>query len=298
MYKCEICGKEFSSLGRHLRSHKITMEDYKKKYGNYNAPDKDPNLIECPICGKYNFNNLKSHVKKIHNLTSEEFDKLYPGYICFTEEYHKQCSDACKKSLESQLSNPEKWSETRKKAAKTYDENHPGLRSRSAKIAHANVKEQLKEWWSDPEYRKKMSDKCKKQHENGLTEIVVRSANNGTRKYLFNGSICTKMRSSWEVSLAMKMDELGIEFKYEPFSIKYDMDGETRKYYPDFYINKLNLILEVKPEHEYELTINECKRKACINLGYNYEFCSISDIKNFKIFWENVLERNKSDACF
>lgn len=42
MIKCEICGKEFKTLKRHLElKHKMTIEKYQKKYKN--APVVDAN---------------------------------------------------------------------------------------------------------------------------------------------------------------------------------------------------------------------------------------------------------------
>ena len=235
MIICKICGKKVNSvrgLCNHIRTHNIDSNEYIKIYGDFRPKqNKNNNLIECPICGKYNFSNLMSHVTWKHKITKEEFNKLYPNYICYTDGYKNQCSKAARSSLKSQMSNPKKWKESRKKAARTYDINNPGMRSKSARIAHANLSEELKERWKDPEYRKKMSDKCKKQHENGLTEKVIKSR--GKRipyKEFF-------MRSSWEVRLAEYLDNNSIQYEYEPFYIRYvDAIGKTRKYYPEYSI--------------------------------------------------------------
>lgn len=51
------------------------------------------------------------------------------------------------------------------------------------------------------------------------------------------------MRSSWELRFAEKLDEVGIEWLYEP---KRFPVGEGRTYTPDFFIPKLNLWIEIK----------------------------------------------------
>ena len=60
--------------------------------------------------------------------------------------------------------------------------------------------------------------------------------------------------------------------------IEYIFEGE-RKYYPDFYIPHLNLIIEVKSEYTftYSLDKNFAKRIACLEQGYNFEFWVYND---------------------
>jgi hypothetical protein len=55
--------------------------------------------------------------------------------------------------------------------------------------------------------------------------------------------------------------------------ISYLFDG-SRVYYPDFYLPKYNLIIEIKSSYTYErfLEKNNSKQKACLELGYNHIF--------------------------
>ena len=55
-------------------------------------------------------------------------------------------------------------------------------------------------------------------------------------------------------------------------SILYELKGESRRYYPDFYIKELNLIVEVKSKYYYELhrEKNELKKQSTINNGFRY----------------------------
>jgi very-short-patch-repair endonuclease len=59
-------------------------------------------------------------------------------------------------------------------------------------------------------------------------------------------------------------------------------------YFPDFYIEKLNLIIEIKSEYYYYLNLekNIAKEKACLEQGYKYIL--IID-KNYKEF-ENTIK--------
>lgn len=59
--------------------------------------------------------------------------------------------------------------------------------------------------------------------------------------------------------------------------IKYSHNGKARHYFPDFYIPKDNLIIEVKSQWTYNgkpewLESNLLKQQACLNAGYNFQF--------------------------
>lgn len=66
----------------------------------------------------------------------------------------------------------------------------------------------------------------------------------------------------------------------------YTENGKKHRYFPDFYIPKLNLIVEVKSTWTYKnskdsskLKNNILKQKACINKGYNFIFKIYGNIK-------------------
>lgn len=57
-------------------------------------------------------------------------------------------------------------------------------------------------------------------------------------------------------------------------TVIYDLNGVNHYYFPDIYIPKENLIIEVKSKYTYEhnRTMTEAKRAGCIKSGYNYRF--------------------------
>ena len=61
------------------------------------------------------------------------------------------------------------------------------------------------------------------------------------------------------------------------------------RYYPDFYIKSENCIIEVKSEYTYKQNkeINELKKSACLNLGFNFKFMIFTSIKddNINFYW-------------
>jgi len=61
---------------------------------------------------------------------------------------------------------------------------------------------------------------------------------------------------------------------YMPVIWYYGKDNKWHRYYPDIFIPKMNLIIEVKSEYTFNKykEINLLKEKSTKNLGFNYEF--------------------------
>ena len=70
-----------------------------------------------------------------------------------------------------------------------------------------------------------------------------------------------------------------IEIKEEDINLfwmvnkKKDNDGKNRRYYPDFYIPKENLLVEVKSTYTYlaDLDKNILKEQCALKSGFNYK---------------------------
>lgn len=69
-------------------------------------------------------------------------------------------------------------------------------------------------------------------------------------------------------------DEIIIETKLTPRITYVSRDGKEHYYFPDFYIPKDNLIIEVKSEWTYtqNKTVCDIKRDATVAAGYSYRF--------------------------
>lgn len=69
----------------------------------------------------------------------------------------------------------------------------------------------------------------------------------------------------------------------KPPSVLYEMNGKSKKYYPDFYIEKLNLVIEIKSSYYYQLhkEKNELKKESIINNGFSYILIIDKDYGNF-----------------
>jgi len=73
--------------------------------------------------------------------------------------------------------------------------------------------------------------------------------------------------------------------------VKYIINNKDKVYFPDFFIEDINLIIEIKSTYTYNADYekNKLKEKSCKDLGYNYMF--IID-KNYEEFDNLIKEQN------
>lgn len=66
--------------------------------------------------------------------------------------------------------------------------------------------------------------------------------------------------------------------------IKYILNNEIKVYYPDFYLPKYNLIVEIKSTYTYNYDVNKniLKEDSCIKKGYNFLFIIDNEFSEFK----------------
>lgn len=87
-----------------------------------------------------------------------------------------------------------------------------------------------------------------------------------------------------KVTAVKHLNSLGIDFEYEEHRFSYLYDGYYRSYYPDFYLPKYNVFIEVKPESlEYD-EINILKLNSVISSGYNIFYVDERHLKDVESF--------------
>ena len=80
-------------------------------------------------------------------------------------------------------------------------------------------------------------------------------------------------QSTYELDFLLKMKEVGqIHNIRRGKVIYYYENGLKRAHFPDFYMENLNIIIEIKSNYTYNkyLDRNILKQKACVDIGYNY----------------------------
>tara|TARA_R110002060_G_scaffold2401_1_gene4108 strand:+ start:398 stop:799 length:402 start_codon:yes stop_codon:yes gene_type:complete len=87
-----------------------------------------------------------------------------------------------------------------------------------------------------------------------------------------------KMDSTWEVALAVRLDELDIKWERDPtFKIPYLMrSGRKRNYIPDFLLTDLELYVEVKG---YWSDSDKHKMRDVISRHKDKSFCILESLQ-------------------
>lgn len=300
MIKCVICEQAVTSrrgLSFHIKKHGIeSIEKYIEMYPeqlNYIDP-KDESLLTCPICGRYNMKQLGQHIVGTHKITHEEFKKMYPEQKMFIDEISERCRRATligrEQYYENKKNDPEKYEKMIKDRTEKRIKNNPDIiekikaGQRKSEL-YQSTRDNFSKLWKDPEYRKLQSEKTKKQHENGLTDIIM--SNSGKKRYKVTlGEKTYSMRSTWEVKFAKYLYTNNIEFLYESVAIKYIFKNKTLSYYPDFIIKDTNILFEVKPKNLINQKRNILKMESSIKQGYNFIYITedeLNNLDNFKI---------------
>jgi hypothetical protein len=231
------------------------------------------NLLECKLCGK-KCKSLLRHVSGKHkDITLDEYKRIDPRdrYTC----------DETSEKLGAKLSerNKESWKneEYRDRMTQYHSEKFKELWQRDSFREHVTqsaidrADDLHQRMWNDPEYVAKMKSighetMTKLWSDPEFAELVKESSSDNIKK-LYNEGVITKdmciynsrsmkrtlkykdgtYRSSWEVYFVKYLESRNIDFEYEMYEIKYTYDNEERSYYPDFFLPKYNLFIEIHP---------------------------------------------------
>lgn len=114
------------------------------------------------------------------------------------------------------------------------------------------------------------------QHIDTLHKIFV--STHKWKIYKYNNGVEVKVQGYEPLALSLleckhklKQEDIITQFDNE---IYYTFTKRYHKYFPDIYIKSLNKIIEVKSDYTYikALHKNILKKKACLYLGYKFEF--------------------------
>jgi hypothetical protein len=134
---------------------------------------------------------------------------------------------------------------------------------------------------------KTCSEKC---YHDLLSKLARENPNCGGetnyKRYRYNGIL---MDSKWEVDLAKWMDENGIIWdrsrkRHQLFW--FDENGNNRRYYPDFFIPKINVYLD--PKNPYLMKCDKYKIQRVIERNNVEIVCGNLD----------VIKKSLTDRCF
>ena len=122
-----------------------------------------------------------------------------------------------------------------------------------------------------------------------VLEFAEKQQKNSKKVIKYNDNLY--YQGSYEKDFLDYISSLGMieELKRGP-SIKYKLNDTNRIYYPDFYLENYNLIIEVKSSYYYDkfLEKNIEKKKKCIEDGFNFLFIINKNYKPFELAIEHL----------
>jgi len=299
MHKCKECGKEAltkNALSKHISTYHNPQEYYDRWI-------KKDNEDICKICGNKNifisfgkgYKNgcCREHIVKLNHTKINESIKAKYGVsstLCLEEN---RIGGMLKKY---RVKNAGELDFVKKKIRTTnlerYGVENPyQYEEFKQKIKNTNLKKYGVEYpTQSPEIREKIKDSFRRSYN---CEYALQNPD-FFEKYESNCRYARKFkntniyyRSSFELDFLLKYyDKLLIE---NAKSIKYELKGKSKIYYPDFYLPELDLVIEIKSSYLKKQTedILLAKEKSIIDSGFNFIMILDKDYKEFNIFLEN-----------
>ena len=293
METCAVCGTEFKSprgLANHYRAkHSLTGEQYHKLIEG--PKEEFVDFVVCPICGVKR-RNLTKHLK-FHRLSKEQFLNLYPDQQMVCSSTISKMTEAAKIEYQDRRYEMARYgsiaiTKYNKSESKWSGENGDRLRKKLSETMTST----LTRLWDTPEYKKHISEERSRRFLD--KDYAERNSENLRRLWrnpeyvekMKNRQCCMKdygdglhFRSSYEYRLARVLIDSGVDYQYEPFCIDYSFKGSDRRYFPDFYIEKYNLVIEVKPKKFISEEVNLAKKDSVIGKGYNFMFITEDELE-------------------
>ena len=294
---CKICGKKVGVVNHlHLKSHKITTQEYVQKFPNAQLSSKS--MLEKrskKLKGKKRSEETKRKISESNKRAWRNNPNLGRTGVSLSEE--------SKKALSKKMMGHKVSEETRKKIGISGLGRIPwnkGLTKYDDERI-MGVSNKVRDWnlnYMTDEIKEKISQTLKQKYADGMK---IPNAKNGTRK-----DLGMSFRSSWEANYAriLKFNNKEIDYENDRFTL-YEDDGSIANVYtPDFKIedkihieikghadafdewgctckrclrdkNKMEMMAEQYPEIEVILIGRKEYRELCQKYNYfvdNWEF--------------------------
>jgi uncharacterized C2H2 Zn-finger protein len=256
------------------------MKEFKKnKEGNLTCE-------ECDALFK-NIQSLSVHIKNNHKY-KDYYDKWLKEdgeglckhcgkkteFISFKKHGYKQtCSNQCMGFYNSSKLTIKSLEKRKQTCIQKYGVESI-LCSKDIKEAGMMKKHGVTNAYQMPKYREKANNSILEKYgvDNPTQNIIIFNKILATqRKIKQYKNTSLYYQASYELDFLDNYYEMISDVQRGP-TIKYLLNGESKIYYPDFYIESLNLIIEIKSLYyaEYDSKKLKAKELAVINNGYEY----------------------------
>lgn len=234
MHKCKYCGKEFDN------PHKLG--------GHISRCKQNPNHIDA--MKKWSESWKRKNSEKIKIRTSRKsFNNYHLGYCQYCG---KECTSKNSLSNHERLcpSNPNRQISAieiynKKKQDKLLSGTNQYIKAKQLGLPKPEISEETREKFRNVWLGKKLPDKMKNNIRNSVkTNIENNTWHNSFGVKSYYKDIC--FDSSWEVEFAKFLDDKNIKWIRPKNSFKYIFENSEHLYFPDFYLSKYNLYIEIK----------------------------------------------------
>ncbi len=290
--ECPICHKRFFLLNRHLKSHKISIEEFKKQYPTISLIS-DSYRKQVAEKTKNHWDNLTNDEKQNHIM------KIKNGWDMKPESEKYEYSE--KKKMEYLDMDEDKKMKRNQKLSKIAKSN---VEIRIPKMIKTWKEKTPEELSSIYKYR---GNQIKKHLNPKSLEIYQKHINRRAQLQTYNyGNHSLKCRSYFEYLVWIQFLKMNIHYEYEKcVSFKnYPNEYGVKYHKPDFYIPDLNLFIECKGKTVDTKNNCEIKKQLVKAQGYEYEILWFEksfldpESKKLEIKIQEILERYKNRNMF
>jgi hypothetical protein len=301
--RCANIKREKTNIEKYGKKYQVETNNFKikskqtkiKKYGDENYTNRIKYKKTCQK--KYNCENvfeieevkIKLKKTKLERYNNENFTNREKAITTNLKKYGKKYYNNHEKAIKTNL---EKY------GVKSIFEllyhnkfhNYNNLYNFDIKNWFKNNPDEIKKrqiWMSSDEFKQKSKKTCNEKygvsHPMHIDSVVLKNHISG---YWLKKYKETELyyRGTYEYDFLDKYyNKIGIK---NCDSLYYTFDNKKRKYYPDFFIERLNLIVEIKSTYTYNrcLELNLEKKSQCIKNGFNYIFIIDKNYTEFEKF--------------
>lgn len=219
------------------------------RYSDNKLNTKTRTIFKCDRCYKEDDRLMVSHTKLLNE--NPDFDKDYCKK-CWNEIRQKtdRSRNRMSKSINKMMKDDPDWKVRNSKSKK----GKINLGSSNGMTKEENKKKvsESRKKIMTPEFRKNISEYTAKAWKDGKYDGVKVGQCKWFEYHHSNGNIY-KVQGTWELAFIEWLDESNMDFDCHKGRLPYQVNGETRSYYPDFFVNEWNSYVDIKNEYHYGL---------------------------------------------
>lgn len=244
--------------------------------------------VKCDVCG---FEKRLSYRKYTKNISKHGYYSC--SSKCSTEKKRKTFID------NYGVDNPNKSEEIRNKTKKTCLEKYGYDNPNKSEEIRDKIKKTCLEKYNNETYLNSKTFKSKMIESYGVENPMMSIEVNSKRiknSFIINDYYSIKYQGKYELDFLIFCKKNNIFVEKPNFSISYEYLLGKKKYFPDFYIPNLNLIIEIKSKYYFNLNKekNIKKIESVKENGYNFILILDKNYKEFKEFYEKNIDFHRS----